>query len=345
MLHSRLTLLDDGIPAAAIRATAPRLSTLDFLGRMPVPLRHGFAAGLERAAAAAGGRRICFLMGHEWYAPFDDMLRAGPLSGVPHLVVSPFTRDLLSPPFQQFLRAAGHCAGPAAPVHPAVAEAGLVDPEGLFSVFAVIPWVFLIDLRKLAGRAVPRRWEDLLDPAYHRQIVFGGWRRPSDGTYPDCNDFLLLTLHRRFGVAGLRAFAANTRAILHNTAAARFAGTGSEQGGAISILPWMQADMCPHRDRTMVVWPEDGAMTMPIGSSVSGDHRGWVQPLIDYLSGDALGRFLAQNRYPPTSGQIPQVLPPGAKLHWIGWDYTRSHDMTEETNVAMRIFFDAWDAG
>ena len=36
-------------------------------------------------------------------------------------------------------------------------------------------------------------------------------------------------------------------------------------------------------------------------------------------------------------------LPPDARLNWLGWDYTRTHDMTEETAVATRIFFAAWD--
>ena len=346
MLHRRLTDFDGPDHAAGVLPPpAPHLPALDFLGRMPVPLRYGFAAGLDRAATAAGGRRICFLMGNEWYAPFDDLLHAGADAGFPHIILSPFTRDVLSVPFQQRLREAGHGAAPPASVHPAVAAAGLVDPEGLFTVFAVIPWVLLIDHRKLGARPVPRHWEDLLDPVYHDQIVFGGWRRPSDGTYPDCNDFLLLTLYRRFGAAGLRAFAANTHAILHNTVAARFAGSNSEQGGAIAILPWLQADICPRRDRTSVIWPEDGAMTMPIGFSVATAQRERVQPLLDFICGDTYGAELARNRYPAVWAGGPQGLPPGARLNWLGWDYTRTHDMTEETAIATSLFFAAWERG
>jgi ABC-type Fe3+ transport system substrate-binding protein len=343
MLHRRLTDLDHSYQAAVpVRTPAPHPSALDFLGRMPVPLRHGFAAGLERAGVAAEGRRICFLMGNEWYAPFDELVQAGPGSGFPHMILSPFTRDVLSAAFQQRLRAAGHGATPTMPVHPAVAAAGLLDPAGLFTVFAVIPWVFLIDHRKLGTRPVPQRWEDLLNPVYHDQIVFGGWQRPSDGTYPDCNDFLLLTLYRRFGAAGLRAFAANTHAIMHNTVAARLAGTNSDQGGAISVLPWLQADICPRRDRTGVIWPEDGAMTMPIGFSVAAAQRARVQPLLDFICGDAYGAVLARNRYPAVWAGLPHGLPPDARLNWLGWDYTRTHDMTEETATAMRLFFADW---
>lgn len=344
MLHRRLTRLDDpDRTAGAISPPAPHLPTLDFLGRMPVPLRHGFAAGLERAAVAAGGRRTCCLMGSEWYAPFDELTGSGPTTGFPNMVLSPFTRDVLSVSFQTRLHEAGHGAAPALPVQPIMAAAGLVDPTGLFSVFAVIPWVFLIDHRKLAHRPVPRCWADLLDPVYHDQVVFGGWRRPSDGAYPDCNDFLLLHLYSRFGASGVRAFAANTRAIMHNTVAARLAGTTSEQGGAISILPWLQADICPRRDRTAVIWPDDGALTMPIGFSIATAQRARVQPLIDFVGGDAFAAFLARNRYPAVRAGEPQGLPPDARLAWLGWDYTRTHDISEETAIATRLFFAAWE--
>jgi ABC-type Fe3+ transport system substrate-binding protein len=339
MLHRRLTCLDDANQAA------PHLATLDFLGRMPVPLRQGFTSGLDSAAHAAGGRRICFVKGNEWYAPFEALARAEPTAGFPHMILTPFTHDVLAVSFQERLRAAGHAAATPRPIHPAAQGAGLVDPAGLFSVFAVIPWVFLIDHRKLGEKPLPLKWQDLVDPVYHDQIVFGGWKRPSDSTYPDCNDFLLLYVLRRFGSEGVRAFADNTRAILHNTVATRFAGTSNPQGGAISIMPWMQADICPRRDRTSVIWPDDGAMTMPMGFSVASSQRDRVQPLLDFVCGDAYSANLARNRYPAVWADGPQGLPDGARLDWIGWDYTRTHDITEETMTATNIFFAHWGRG
>ena len=143
-------------------------------------------------------------------------------------------------------------------------------------------------------------------------------------------------------VANVRAFAGNTRAILHNTVASRFAGTNHPQGGAISVMPWMQADICPRRDRTAVVWPEDGALVMPMGFSVASAKQPYVQPLLDFVCGDAYAKDLAHNRYPAVWADGPQALPEGATLDWLGWDYTRTHDMTEETMIATRIFFAAW---
>ena len=133
MLHRRLTSLDHADRAAEpVLAIAPHLAKLDFLGRMPVPLRYDFTAGLDRAANAAGGRRICFVKGNEWYAPFDNLLRSKPAEGLPGMLLSPFTRDVLSVPFQERLRAGGHVAVTPRPVHPSAAGLKLLDGRRRF---------------------------------------------------------------------------------------------------------------------------------------------------------------------------------------------------------------------
>jgi len=345
MLHDRVTAADEPDWSQLDQPlSAPCLETLDFLGRMPVPLLRGFSTGLDRAAmtAARSGHRLttCFLMGNEWYAPFADLVSAKRTTAFPRMIASPLTRDLLSLRFQRQLREAGHRAAlPDTDVHPAVTAAGLDDPTGMLSIFAVIPWVFLVDHRRLGGRPLPRCWQDLLDPIYEHQIVFGGWRSRSDPSRIDCNDFLLLNLQRCYGSDAPRAFAANAKTMLHNTTAARIAGTEDERGAAIYVLPWMQADICPRRDRTSVIWPEDGAMVMPIGFSILPQHQARLQPLIDFVRGDELGTFLAMNRYPPTSSRHPDALPRGATLKWLGWDYVRSHDIEAETALARQTFF------
>ena len=64
-------------PAAGENAPAPDLGRLDFLGRMPIPLRRPFKAGLDRTVAAhqaATGTRLecCFLGGGEWYRRSEE---------------------------------------------------------------------------------------------------------------------------------------------------------------------------------------------------------------------------------------------------------------------------------
>lgn len=324
---------------------APDLASLDFLGRMPIPLRRPFKAGLDRTVAAhrtAGGERLacCFLSGGEWYTPFDGLATAP--GALPGMLVSIFHHDILAPGLL-----ARYAPGPASrqpPCHPACGAAGLPDPEGVFRLFAVIPFVFLVDEKRLGGRPAPRRWSDLLDPVWADDIVFGGWRPDERSPYEEYNSYLLWSLQHEFGAAGLQAFAANVRHLQHNIRTTTLSGSNSASVGAIAVLPWLQAELCPRRTRTRVVWPEDGALAMPLGYLVQAGAETRLRPLVDYLTGPGLGAVLARNCYPPANPAVACAFPDGARLKWPGWDYARGHDIAADSRRAARIFFDAWYA-
>jgi ABC-type Fe3+ transport system substrate-binding protein len=255
-------------------------------------------------------------------------------------VVTSWSADLLSAHWlDHFI---GPAVAPGPSVHPACVDGKILDPLGAFSVFAVIPLVFLVDHCRLGDRPVPRRWSDVLGPQYRRDVIFGGWRPNDRVPYTDFNEFLLLCLLEEFGRDGIDAFAANVKLLQHNIRTVRSAGSDSDQGAAIAILPWLQADLCPRRERTSVVWPEDGAFAMPIGFAARPGHRARLKPLIDYMSGPTLGALLAKNRYPPVTTAVADAFPPGARLKWPGWNQVRSHDMVERTKLAARHFFAAW---
>ena len=319
---------------------------MDFLGRLPIPLRRQFKGGLDHAVTAhliATGKQLecCFLSGAEWYRPVDALVST-PHEALPGMLVTPMYHDIVVPELL------AHYAPTAAPdevpphSHPLCQAAGLFDPLGVFRTCAAIPFVFLVDERRLKGRPAPRSWADLLAPRWADDIVFGGWRPNDQVPYQDYNSYLLLALLHEFGPAGLTAFAANVRHLQHNIRTASQAGSNSRQVGAIAILPWLQAELCPRRERTRVVWPEDGALVMPIGYLVKAAAETRLKPLIDYVSGQPLGTVLARNCYPPTSTRVAGAFPPGARLKWPGWDYVRRHDMAADSRQAGQIFFAAW---
>ena len=323
-------------------AGAPHAGAIDFLGRMPIPLRRAFKAGLDRTVAAqraAGGAALdCrFLSGAEWYRPFDALAAAAPRGEVPAMLVSTFYHDILSPALT------ARYAGPAAPaaMHPACAAAGLADPQGAFHSFAAIPFVFLVDETRLGGRPAPRAWADLLAPCWAGEIVFGGWRPNERVPYQDYNSYLLLCLHLEFGTAGLTAFAANVKQLQHNIRTAAQAGSNAAGASAIAVLPWLQAELCPRRQRTRVVWPEDGALVMPIGYLLRPEAAARLRPLVDYVTGAELAQVLARNCYPAT-GVGTSGFPPGARLKWPGWERLRSLDVAAASRAAAQVFFAAW---
>ncbi len=321
------------------------LGRLDLLGRMPIPLRRPFKVGLDRVVEqqrATQGQELacCFLSGGEWYRPFDGLLRADRCRELPGMVVTPFYHDILAPSLLRHYTPERRRPTPPLPM--ACAAAGLIDPLGAFQTFAVIPFLFLVDESRLGGRPAPRTWADLLEPQWADDIVFGGWRPNEQVPYQDYNDFLLLSLYHEFGAAGLAAFARNVRHLQHNIRTATQAGSNSRSVGAIAVLPWLQAELAPRRHRLRVVWPADGALAMPIGYLLQPAAEERLAPLVDYLTGSALGGILARNCYPPINPAVSGAFPSGVRLKWPGWEYARSHDLKAEGARAAQIFFRHW---
>lgn len=332
--------------------TAPRagldLSRLDFLGRLPIPLRRPFKAGLDCVVAAhraATGNRLesCFLSGAEWYSPFDGLANAPGADALPKMLVSTLDQDILDPRLLVHYTPAPE-QRQMSPCHPSCLDGGLMDPLRAFRTFAVVPFVFLVDERRLKGRPAPRTWSDLLHHRWADDIVFGGWRPNDRVPYQDYNRYLLLCLGEAFGPTGLDAFAGNVRHLQHNIRTTTQAGSNSANVGAIAILPWLQAALCPRRERTRVVWPEDGAFAMPIGYLIQPEAEARLSPLIDYVTGVEWGATLMRNCYPPTNPAVLNAYPPGARLKWPGWRFCRTRDLGAEIERAAHRFFDAWYA-
>lgn len=323
--------------------TADELGTLDLLGRMPIPLRRAFKTGVDKTIAqhrkeTGNSLKCCCLGGGEWYSPFDTLATESQPERLPGMLVSTIYQDILSPSLLQHY-APNAQSLPMPEMHPACQAAGLVDPLGVFRVFSTIPFVWLIDQRRLKGRQPPRVWADLFDPCWAGEIVFGGWRPHARVPYQDYNAYLLLSLYREYGPTGLEAFAHNVRQLQHNVRTATQTGSNSHEVGTIAVLPWLQAELCPRRDRTSVVWPEDGALVMPIGLMIKAEAERRLAPLMNYLNGPDLGSVLTRNCYPPVNAAIAGAFPDRARLKWLGWEFFHQQDFAAEQQKAAELFF------
>lgn len=322
--------------------SADELGSLDLLGRMPIPLRRAFKSGIDKTLAQHRktsdlSLKCCCLGGGEWYSPFDTLATESDSKRLPGMLVSTIYQDILSPSLLHHYAPDTH-SRPMPLMHPACSAAGLADPLGVFRVFSAIPFVWLVDQRRLKGRKPPRVWADLFDPCWAGEIIFGGWRPNTQVPYQDFNAYLLLSLFREYGAAGLQAFAANVRQLQHNVRTATQTGSNSREVGTIAILPWLQAELCPRRDRTTVIWPEDGALVMPIGFMIQAEAEQRLSPLVDYLNGPDLGAVLKHNCYPSTHAAM-HSFPEQARLKWLGWEFFHQQNFAAEQQQAAELFF------
>jgi ABC-type Fe3+ transport system substrate-binding protein len=349
-LTSASAILSEMTPANRLFAQESGASsrTWDFLGSVPVPLRQRIHDGVVDAAAgqlADGGAplRCCFPAGHSGIGLIQRLRYVRSLEEFPNMLVSAEHGNLFNRRFhEKYVAAGAFSACQPEDVAEAFSECGLIDPQGSIGVFAVAPFVFLIDLEKLGGRPIPRRWADLLDPIYRGQVIFSGWRRPGERYYSQYNKFLLLSIAQEFGLGGVAKLLRNAPALMHSAQMPRVAGSGSSPGG-IYVLPWLMADMCPRRRQTEIVWPEDGALAYPLWLTVKAEKRQALDALVRYFHGAELGAYLNANRYPALAPGNGAGLPEEAKLKWPGWDYVRHRSTAGVVKAAGALFREAQD--
>ena len=319
--------------------------TWDFVGNVPVPLRHRINDGFEEFADgyAAAGRlplRWTFPHGRGSGAQMDRLRFIRSLADFPHMLASAEHGNAFNRRFyERHVMGGAFTSGQPNGAASAFADCGLIDEQGWIGTYAVAPFVFLIDHARLDGRPIPRRWADLLDPVYRDMVVFSGWRREGTQQYSQYNKFFLLAMAKEFGLKGLGKLVQNVPLLLHSAQMPRLAGTDASPGG-IYIAPWSMADMCPRRKVTEIVWPEDGALAYPLWLTVKASHRKALDPLVRYFYGAELGRYLNANRYPALTPDCAPGLPEGAKLKWLGWDYVRHPSTAHMIKAASQIFSD-----
>ncbi|MFG1478749.1 ABC transporter substrate-binding protein [Xanthobacter sp. V4C-4] len=330
-------------PRPAQSGAAPAPAALDLLCDVPVPLRMRFADDLTRHLAAhrasTGEAFSCQVpVGQGGASPFDHLRRIRALEAFPRMLVSARQGNAFNRRFHA-AHVAGGAFASAQPegVAPVFEAAGLVDPRGWIGVYAVAPFVMLVDRVRLGTRPLPRSWTDLAEPEWRGEVSFGGWRRPGARHHAALNTFFLLAMLRLIGPDRLVRLLANVPALTHSAQMPRIAGTGASVA-AVYVVPWSLADICPRRARTAVVWPREGALAYPLWSTVQAAQRGRVAPLLDHLHGTATADFLDRNRYPALAPGRRPGLPEGARLVWPGWDYARHPAAARDLKQVVALF-------
>lgn len=318
----------------------------DFLGSCPVPLRARMRediALIAQAHVAAGGARLKWLMpmGQGGRTPMGRLRFIRELEEFPKLLASAEYGNA----FNRAFHSAHVERGTFASLQPessaeVFVEAGLIDPLGWIGVYAVAPFVLLIDRERLGSRPAPRSFAELTDPIYRGEVVFSGWRREGESRWRSYNLFFLVAMLRLLGETGFTALLANVPGLMHSAQMPRYAGTAASLG-AVYVLPWALADLCPRRDRSEVVWPREGGLAFPLWMTAQAAHREKISPFADYFFAPATARWLDHNLYPSLAPGRPSVLPEGARLLFPGWDYLRHRSAAADAKRVAVLFHES----
>jgi ABC-type Fe3+ transport system substrate-binding protein len=209
------------------------------------------------------------------------------------------------------------------------ADAGIADPGHQYTILCVNPLIIVADLAKVGDRPLPRRWADLLDPIWQRDITLRG----NENFF--CHA-VLLPFYKEHGSAGIAALARNVYDGRHPAQMVKAAGSG--RSAALYVMPDFFAHKIADGKAIQRIWPEDGALASPVTLLVKKERAAALKPIADYLIGEELARVFVDALFPSPHPAAQNRLPDGAGLKWIGWDYIRANDL-EAVNAAIDAVF------
>lgn len=207
-------------------------------------------------------------------------------------------------------------------------QAGIVEPNGEYSVLGVNPLVMVANLDEVGERPLPKIWQDLLDPMWQRSVTLRG----GNGFF--CHAVLLPT-YQRYGKQGLEQLGDNVLRGLHPAQMIKHIDGG--EPGAIYVMPEFFAHRARRQDRIKIIWPQDGALASPVTLQVKKEKIDELKPILDYLAGRELAQVLVGARFPVPHGDLVgdvQEKP----LMWLGWDYLRRDDLLAVNRKIDSIF-------
>jgi ABC-type Fe3+ transport system substrate-binding protein len=203
---------------------------------------------------------------------------------------------------------------------------GLEDPRGIFHILSGVPLIFVVDRSRLGTAPPPRSWEALLSGDY--TICYADDGHMLDGV-------LLAYIYKYFGEEGLRAFKERSLRGAHPSQMIKAGGI--EERPQVYVLPHIFASIKVKEPGFEILWPEEGALLIPVLLTVRKDAGEEEKKAAEFLCGPRCGQaFATQGMFPASSPGARNNLP--GKLWWLGWDYIYQNNLLEIIGRSKKIF-------
>ncbi len=210
----------------------------------------------------------------------------------------------------------------------------LADPDGEYSIISVVPAVFLVNKAELGEREVPQSWEELL---------FGDWEASVSLPVGDFDLFnaILLSLGNRYGDEALRRLGKIMLDAMHPSQMVK-SHRKKNRRPAVTIMPYFFTRTVREGGTMEAVWPSDGAVLSPIFMLAKKSKAEKLQPFTDFFASRGVGEILShQGLFPSLHPEVDNNLPEDASFLWLGWDYIKSNDLSEEIARCEELFHSA----
>lgn len=224
------------------------------------------------------------------------------------------------------------------PVHSRFIEAGLIDPDGHFTVIGANVLVMVVDKNRLGNIPVPRTWGDLLQPEYEKKVVMRG--------HGDifC-DVVQLNYYKDYGVEGVERLGRAVKYGLHPAQMVKELTGNRKDVPPIHIMPYFFYKTMKESEHITVVWPEEGILAYPVSVLIKADKMQELQEVAAYLTGSRIASICADAYFPAVHAEVKVNLPENVGLKWLGWDFIKNNDIKYLVNTMNDTFMCAYRAG
>ncbi|MFM2292514.1 MAG: hypothetical protein RIS29_2327 [Bacteroidota bacterium] len=212
------------------------------------------------------------------------------------------------------------------------AGTGIDHPQRIFRFLGAEALVMVVDKNLTEQIQTPREWYELLNPAMKDSLVICG-----EKDY--YNDTLYLHFVRDFGLEAVKQLHANTLERIHPEEILHALNNDNSLGACIYVMPYSWAKLIDNKLDFQIIWPEDGAIILPIQMLVKKSVSEKYRNVTRFLGGQEVGNLLRNNGFISTN---PRVIHPvsGRKLNWLGWEFIRNSNLVEIRNDIKRIITD-----
>lgn len=207
----------------------------------------------------------------------------------------------------------------------------LRDPDGQYSMLAVVPAVFLVNVEELNGRKCPESWEDILDKEFENSVSL------PIGDF-DLFNAILLNINKKYGIDGVEKLGKSLLKSMHPSEMVK-SHIKKTARPAVTIMPYFFTRMTKNGGPMKAVWPIDGAIISPIFMLSKKESKEKTAPFVDFFSSKEVGEILShQGLFPSVNPHVKNELNNEYSFMWLGWDYIKDNDIGEMIRELEKVF-------
>jgi ABC-type Fe3+ transport system substrate-binding protein len=104
-------------------------------------------------------------------------------------------------------------------------------------------------------------------------------------------------------------------------------------------MPYFFTKMVKEGGPMVAVWPKDGAIISPIFMLSKKEKKDKLEKIVKFFASKEVGEIFAHNgRFPTVHPEVDNRIEEDKTYMWLGWDYIKEHDISEEIRKCVDIF-------